>query len=68
MTSNISVGTGAAHSQSSEPRMIQMLAEDGNRVEYATVDRIEEKLGHHASPTCSVIRRGPRISRSAWTT
>ena len=25
------------------------------RVHHVTVDRLEEKLGHHASPTCSVI-------------
>lgn len=28
---------------------------DGSRTAYATIDRIEEKLGHHASPTCSVV-------------
>ncbi len=27
---------------------------DGARERYATVDRLEEKLGHHASATCSV--------------
>ena len=44
MTSNISVGTGAAHSQSSEPRMIQMLAEDGNRVESGEYDAFAAEL------------------------
>lgn len=29
--------------------------EDGSVTRYATVDRIEEKLGHHASATCSVV-------------
>ncbi len=29
--------------------------DDGTRKRYATIDRLEEKLGHHASPTCSVI-------------
>lgn len=29
--------------------------EDGSITRYATVDRIEEKLGHHASATCSVL-------------
>jgi alkylation response protein AidB-like acyl-CoA dehydrogenase len=28
---------------------------DGATVRHATVDRLEEKLGHHASATCSVI-------------
>lgn len=27
---------------------------DGTRVRYATVERLEEKLGHHASATCAV--------------
>ncbi len=44
MTSNISVGTGAAHSQSSEPRMIQMLTEDGNRVESGEYDAFAAEL------------------------
>lgn len=28
--------------------------ENGNRVRLATVDRLEEKLGHHASATCAI--------------
>lgn len=27
---------------------------DGTRKRYAIIDRLEEKLGHHASPTCSI--------------
>lgn len=27
---------------------------DGRRTRYATIERVEEKLGHHASPTCSI--------------
>ena len=44
MTSNISVGTGAGHSQSAEPRMIQMLTEDGNRVESGEYDAFAAEL------------------------
>ena len=28
--------------------------EDGNRVRHATVERLEEKMGHHASATCAI--------------
>jgi alkylation response protein AidB-like acyl-CoA dehydrogenase len=27
---------------------------DGTRIRFATIDRLEEKLGHHGSPTCSI--------------
>lgn len=34
--------------------------EDGTRTRYAVIDRLEEKLGHHASPTCSIsFERAP---------
>lgn len=29
--------------------------DDGTRTRFAVVDRLEEKLGHHGSPTCSVV-------------
>lgn len=29
--------------------------EDGSRTRFVTIDRLEEKLGHHGSPTCSVV-------------
>jgi len=33
---------------------------DGGRTRYAVIDRLEEKLGHHASPTCSIsFERAP---------
>src|SRR5690606_33024152 len=31
------------------------LEKDGESIRNAWVDRVEEKLGHHGSPTCSVI-------------
>ncbi|RAE67512.1 pyruvate dehydrogenase (acetyl-transferring) E1 component subunit alpha, partial [Burkholderia multivorans] len=44
MTSNISVGSGTAHSQPTEPRMIQMLTEDGNRVQSGEYDAFAAEL------------------------
>lgn len=35
---------------------------EGRRTRYVTVDRLEEKMGHHASPTCAVsFERSPAI-------